>query len=124
MELKLQTRKRPIIEAVLNGRKIMLLVDTGASVGMIDESVKGLHTSHRTLPIIDASGDEIRCGVLNDFVKVGGKDVAQFISSDLSGIRGSIRRETGIDIQGILGYSQAQMLGLALDTARNVVTVK
>lgn len=124
MELKFQSRKRPIIEAVLNGKKIMLLVDTGASVGMIDKRVKGLHPSHRTIPIVDASGDEIRCDVLNDFVNVGGKEIAQFITSDLSGIRESIRRETGIDIQGILSYPQVQMLGASVDTEKNVLVAR
>ena len=41
MIAKFVTDKRPIIEVSINGNKAYMLVDTGASIGVIDSRVLG-----------------------------------------------------------------------------------
>jgi hypothetical protein len=43
-----------------------------------------------------------------------GIEVAQFLLADISGIRASIKEETGIDIVGIVSYPQMQFAGITL----------
>lgn len=121
METRFESDKRPIVRATLNGRERLFLLDTGASVGMVDSSVKGLHPSKRTLTIVDASGDEIRCPVLNDTVEIGGRRLTQFIASDMRGVQGSIMRETGLRIDGVIGYGQMRFLGAVVDTTNGTL---
>lgn len=123
MEIKFESTERPVIKGALNDRERHFLLDTGASVGMLHNGVKGLHPSGRKLAIVDASGDELRCPVLNDTVEVGGKQLTQFIASNLSGVRDSIWRETGVTIDGIIGYKQMKFLGAVVDTAKGVLAV-
>lgn len=123
MEIRFQTTERPIVRGVLNGRGSCFLLDTGASVGMLHDGLGGLHPSGRQLSVVDASGDELRCPVLNDTVEVGGRTLAQFIASDLSGVRGSILRETGVAIDGIIGYRQMKFIGARMDMARGVLSL-
>lgn len=123
METRFETDERPIIKGALNGKERYFLLDTGASVGMLHNGVKGLHPSGRKLTIVDASGDELRCPVLDDTVEVGGKQLTQFIASNLSGVRSSIWRETGVTIDGIIGYGQMRFMGARLDTARGALVV-
>lgn len=90
---------------------------------MLHDGLGGLHPSGRQLSVVDASGDELRCPVLNDTVEVGGRTLAQFIASDLSGVRGSILRETGVAIDGIIGYRQMKFIGARMDMARGVLSL-
>lgn len=124
MEIRMESTKRPVIKARLLGAERFFLLDTGASVGMIDSRVKGLHPSHRKVDIVDASGDEMSLPVLNDFVTAGGRTLGQFLLTDLKGVRDSIARETGLRIDGIIGYAQMKSLGIVIDTDKNVITIR
>lgn len=106
--------RRPIVECELLGRKRLFLIDTGASVGMVHDGVRGTHPSGRSVPIVDASGDETRCPVLRDTASVGGMEVGQFVSMDISAVRESIRRQTGLSIDGLLSWPQLVTLGATL----------
>lgn len=124
MDIKFLSSKRPIIEAELNGKKYAFLLDTGASVGIIDNRLKGLHPSSRKIPIIDASGDSIKCPILNDYIILGGKKLTQFLSSDIGGVRQSIGNETGYDIRGIISYAQMKSINAVMDIAGNKLIMK
>lgn len=118
---KIKSDRRPIIEACAGGHKIHLLMDTGASVGMLDRRLKWLNRSSRTVPIIDASGTQMELHILNDIVTVDGRGVGQFVAADISAVQRSIQAETGIWIDGLLGYSQMKHLGLTIDIFKNEV---
>ena len=113
-KMEIISTSRPIIEAVLNDKKRNFLLDTGASVGMLSDKIKGLHKSNRTVTIIDASGDDTECFLVDDFVVYNGRKTAQFVVSDFSGIQDSIYRETSVWIDGIIGYLQMRILGSEL----------
>lgn len=60
----------------------------------------------------------------NTLVRFGGKDIPQFLITDISGVRNSIERETGIEILGIIGLSQMKIIGLQVDANDNMITIE
>lgn len=119
MELTSKTTKRIIVEARVNDREISLLVDTGASVGLIDENqIKkmGINKGREfSSYLVGASGhmDAWHCYQL---VEIGGKQVGQFLIADIEGVVESIEKETGVKISGILSLPQMAMIGATIDT--------
>lgn len=119
MELTSKTTKRIIVEARVNDKVISLLVDTGASVGLIDENqIKKMGISKgREFPsyLVGASGqmDAWHCYQL---VEIGGNQVGQFLIADIEGVVESIEKETGVKISGILSLPQMAMIGATIDT--------
>ena len=112
--------KRPIIECMIGGKPAAFLLDTGASVAFIDRTFvreydliegKRYHGS-----IVGAGGEMRGVRYCNSFVTLpNGTEVAQFLLADISGVRESIKEETGIDIVGIISYPQMQFGGIILD---------
>lgn len=120
MKIQSLTSKRIIIEAMVNGKKGKFLVDTGASVGLIDESrikkydlIKGRAYNGT---IIGAGGELSQPHICNSFIEVGNKRMAQFLLTDIKDIRRSIEHETGHEILGIISLSQLQAIGATIDT--------
>lgn len=114
------TTKRPIVECTINGKSANFLLDTGASVAFIDREFigeYGIEQGKKYHGKVMGAGGEMR-GVryCNSFVTLpNGKDVAQFLLADISGIRASIKKETGIDIVGIVSYPQMQFAGIMIE---------
>lgn len=112
--------KRPIVECRIGGLTANFLLDTGASVAFIDRTFvneyalsegKKYHGS-----IVGAGGEMRGVRYCNSFVDLpNGKQVAQFLLADISGVRESIKAETGIDIVGIISWPQMQFGGIILD---------
>lgn len=120
--------KRLIIEAEVNGKKGFFLIDTGASVGLIAEGkVKKFDIVRgRKYPgsLVGAGGEMEDVYYCNTLVRFGGKDIPQFLITDISGVRNSIERETGIEILGIIGLSQMKIIGLQVDANDNMITIE
>lgn len=114
------TTKRPIVECTINGKAANFLLDTGASVAFIDREYVyeyGIEQGKKYNGTLVGVGGAMR-GVryCNSFVTLpNGKDVAQFFLADISGVRESIKEETGIEIVGIISYPQMQFGGIILD---------
>lgn len=111
--------KRPIVECTIGGKPAAFLLDTGASVAFIDREFvneyalsegKKYHGS-----VVGAGGEMRGVRYCNSFVDLpNGKQVAQFLLADISGVRESIKAETGIDIVGIISWPQMQFAGITL----------
>lgn len=118
--MKFISTKRPIIECTIGGKPAAFLLDTGASVAFIDREFineYALAEGKKYHGKVMGAGGEMR-GVryCNSFVTLpNGKDVAQFLLADISGVRESIKEETGIEIVGIISYPQMQFGGIILD---------
>ena len=127
MELKSKTDKRIIIEGQVNGNTLYLLVDTGASVGLIDYNQIRMYgiKKGREFPsyLVGASGrmDAWHCYQL---VEIGSKEVGQFLIADIGDVVESIESETGITISGILSLPQMAMLGATIDTENRELRIK
>lgn len=113
--------KRPIVECRIGGLTANFLLDTGASVAFIDRTFVNeyaLSEGKKYHGKVMGAGGEMR-GVryCNSFVTLpNGKDVAQFLLADISGVRASIKEETGIDIVGIISWPQMKFAGITINT--------
>lgn len=120
--------KRLIVECTVNGRQGNFLVDTGASVGLISEDrVRkfGLLEGRRYPGTLIGAGGEIS-GVryCNTFANLKGKDIPQFLIADISAVRESIRRETGVEILGIISLPQMKIAGMQVDANDNLIIIE
>lgn len=127
-QFKSLSDKRLIIEAEVNGKKGFFLIDTGASVGLIaEDKVKKFDIVRgRKYPgsLVGAGGEMEDVYYCNTLVRFGEKDIPQFLITDISGVRNSIERETGIEILGIIGLSQMKIIGLQVDANDNMITIE
>lgn len=120
--------KRLIVECTVNGRQGNFLVDTGASVGLIAEDrVRkfGLLEGRRYPGTLIGAGGEIS-GVryCNTFANLKGKDIPQFLIADISAVRESISRETGVEILGIISLPQMKIAGMQVDANDNLIIIE
>lgn len=128
MIAKFVTDKRPIIEVAINGKKAYMLVDTGASIGVIDslrldEYGVGMGSSlGGTVTGVGGSQEEVR-HTKNCTVDVGGVKLYQFVTFNLSSVASSIERETGIEISGIIGTTQIKMSEMKIDLDNGYIKI-
>lgn len=127
-QFKSLSDKRLIIEADVNGKKGFFLIDTGASVGLIaEDKVKKFDIVRgRKYPgsLVGAGGEMEDVYYCNTLVRFGGKDIPQFLITDISGVRNSIERETGIEILGIIGLSQMKITSMQVDANDNMIIIE
>ena len=111
--------ERIIVEGKVNGKEAFFLVDTGASVGLMDENQRddyGLVRGRKYSGTIVGAGGEMRnVRHCDTFVHFGGKVIPQFLLADISGVVKSIKKETGIEILGIISLPQMSMIGMNID---------
>ena len=117
--IKSLSDKRLIIEGIVNDKPAYFLLDSGASVALIDKDRKkeyGLKEGRRFEGTIIGAGGEMRnVRHCDTFVHFGGKVIPQFLLADISGVVKSIKNETGIEILGIISLPQMSMIGLNID---------
>lgn len=128
IRIESKSTKRLIVEGLVNGRAAHFLIDTGASVGLMDYGQRkgyGLDVGRKYGGTIVGAGGEM-CGVryCNTFVDFGGKQVPQFLLADISPVVESIRRETGLEILGIMSLPQMKMTGIQIDTNDNLIIIE
>lgn len=128
IQINSKSSKRLIIEGIVNGKAANFLIDTGASVGLIDDTqVKkyGLLIGKRFNGTLVGAGGEM-CNIrhCNTFVEIGGKSIPQFLIADIEGVVKSIERETGIKILGIISLPQMKMVGMNVDSNDNLIILE
>ena len=119
MRIKSESEKRLIVEGQVNGKSAYFLIDTGASVGLIDKEKKkkyGLKEGFRYHGTLIGAGGEIKdVKHCDTFVELEGKTIPQFLLADISNVVKSIKRETDIEILGIISLPQMKIVGLGID---------
>ena len=120
--------KRLIIEAKVNDKKAYFLVDTGASIGLIDNNKRkkfDLSVGREYNGTLVGAGGEMRnVRHCNTFVKFENKVIPQFLLTDISGVVESIERETKIEILGIISLPQMKMANLSIDCNDNEIIIE
>lgn len=126
--IKSISEKRLIIEGLVNDKRAYFLLDTGASVGMYDYNqrkdyrlAKGTRYNGT---LIGAGGEMRNVRVCNTFAEVEGKTIPQFLLADIEGVVKSIKKETGIEILGIIGLPQMKIAGFGIDANSNEIIVE
>lgn len=117
--IKSKSEKRLIIDVVVNDKKASMLIDTGASVGFMDSKQRkdyGLIVGKDFQGSLVGAGGTIHnvkhCNTMAEFED---KKIPQFLLADISDVVKSIKRETGIEILGIISLSQMKIVGLGVD---------
>lgn len=120
--------KRLIVEGIVNGKAANFLVDTGASLALMDYDQRKKYdlvvgkSYHGT--IVGAGGEMRNVKYCNTFVHIEDRVIPQFLLADISGVVESIKRETGIEILGIISLPQCKMVGLSLDCNDNEIILE
>lgn len=121
--IKSLSEKRLIVECKVNNKKAQFLIDTGACIGLIDEDkVKeyGLIRGKRySSTLIGVGGEMDNVRHCDTFVYIEDRVIPQFLLADISGVVESIKRETGIEILGIISLPQMKMVGMNIDANSN-----
>lgn len=122
------SEKRLIVEGRLNGKKACFLVDTGASVGLIDRRIRkeyGL-AEGRKYPgrLVGAGGELSGVRYCDTFVELGSKKISQFLLADISQVAESVYDETGVEILGILSLPQMKFAGIRIDANDNLIMIE
>lgn len=117
--IKSKSDKRLIVEVLVNDKKAYFLIDTGASVGLIDKNQKKKYDlaigKKFTGSLVGAGGEIDDVRYCNTLINFNGKVISQFLVSDIDSVVKSIKRETGVDILGIISLPQMKFAGLGID---------
>ena len=128
MRLKSLSDKRLIVEGQVNNKTAQFLIDTGACVGLIDEDkVKeyGLLRGKRYGgKLIGVGGEMDNVRHCDTFVHIEDRVIPQFLLADISGVVESIKRETGIEILGIISLPQCKLTNITLDCNDNEIILE
>lgn len=125
MRIKSESEKRLIIEGKVNDKTAYFLVDTGASVGLISKHAEKEYKLRKgrkySGTLIGAGGEIKNVHHCDTSVIFQGREIPQFLLADISDIVKSIKRETGIEILGIVSLKQMAIIGLNIDVNSNEV---
>lgn len=111
--------KRLIVEGLVNGKAANFLVDTGASLALMDYDQRKKYdlavgkSYHGT--IVGAGGEMRNVKYCNTFAHIEDRVIPQFLLADISEVVKSIKRETGIEILGIISLPQMSIIGMNID---------
>ena len=126
--VKSETAKRLIVEVKVNGKYAYMLIDTGASAGIIDmnqaDDFDVVVGNKYCGSIVGAGGEMQDVRHTHTMAEFEGKKIPQFLLADISNIVRSIKRETGVKILRIISLKQMQVIGLNIDTSRFEVWVE
>lgn len=126
--IKSISEERLIVEGTVNGKAANFLVDTGASVAIIDygqrkdydlEVGKRYHGT-----IVGAAGAMSNVRHCDTFLNVEDRVIPQFLLADIEGVVESIKRETGVKILGIISLPQMKMANLSIDCNDNEIIIE
>ena len=126
------SEKRLIVNATINGYEAPFLVDTGATVGLIDRNRVNefrINEGPKYNGTLVGAGGKMRgvrycysLAVLNDGEK--SKPIGQFLLADIDDVVESIEVQTGIRILGIISLPQMKIAGVNIDANSNILTLE
>ena len=126
MIAKILTDKRPIVEVMINTKKAAMLIDTGASINVINEkSLKPYGVTKRmSMGEINGAGGTVEMWHLNNCdVKIEGIPIYQFVSGNFDNVVESIKEETGVTIAGIIGTPAIKSAELIVNLSAGEVSI-
>ena len=127
-KIKSKSDKRLIVECIVNNKPANFLIDTGASVGLIDYDQRrdydlAVGRSYNGT-LVGAGGEIKKIKHCDTFVELVDKKIPQFLLADISHVVESIERETDITILGIISLSQMKICGINIDANDNEIIIE
>ena len=117
--IKSVSDERLIVEGKVNGKEAFFLIDTGATVGIFDENQRNdydLAKGRKYMGTIVGAGGAMRnVRHCDTFAYIEDRVIPQFLLADISEVVKSIKRETGIEILGIISLPQMSIIGMNID---------
>lgn len=126
-KIKSLSEKRLIVTAQLNGKDANFLIDTGATVALVSERIKkeyGLIVGKKFPGMLVGAGGNFNAYYCNTPAYIEGKPLTQFLLTNIGNIVDSIKRETGIEIQGIISLPQMQFVGMQIDANDHLIILE
>lgn len=121
--IKSESEKRLIVQGTVNGKIAYFLIDTGASTGLVDYGKRydyDLKVGRRYGGTLIGAGGEMRnVKHCDTFANIEDKVIPQFLLADISDVVKSIKRETGVEILGIISLPQMKLIGMNIDANSN-----
>lgn len=124
-EIKSKSDKRLIVEGIINGRKAMMLIDTGATVGLFSKDIQKpykLKMRKHSVTLAGAGGT-FKAEHCETPLLLGRTMIYQFYVADISDVISSIKRQTDIEIQGIISLPQCKVAEMEIDTDDNLIRI-
>lgn len=119
MRIKSESEKRLIIEGKVNDKTAYFLVDTGASVGLISKHAEKEYKLRKgrkySGTLIGAGGEIKNVHHCDTSVIFQGREIPQFLFADIDNVIKSIKRETDIEILGVISLPQMKFAGICID---------
>lgn len=120
------SNERLLIPIKVNGKVVYFLIDTGASVALVDikqiDKLKFKLGRKLASGLVGAGGEISEVYHTKDLdVDLNGHKMFQFVATDISSVKESIKRETDYEIFGILGLQQMKQVGMIIDVFENKV---
>lgn len=126
-KIKSLSEKRLIIPAKLNGKDANFLIDTGATVGLISDRIRkkyGLIVGRKFPGSLVGAGGSFSAYYCNTPATLEDKTLTQFLLADISNVAESIKRETGIEIHGIISLPQMEFVGMQIDANDHMIIIE
>lgn len=128
IKLNSKSDKRLIVEGKVDDKTAYFLIDTGASVGLIDYDQRKKYDLQKGKSyagtIVGAGGKMNNVYHCNTFVNVEDRTIPQFLLADISDVVNSIERQTGIKILGIISLPQMKMCNISIDCNDNEIILE
>ena len=122
----LLSRDYPIIDVVVNGKRLSMLIDTGSDVNIVDSDV-AKKCDVIVVPTLNygvgAGSNFDLHDVRNLTCLVKSRPVTGFIATEIAEAFKPIELKTGIKIAGILGTPAIKELGMVIDLSRGIITI-
>jgi predicted aspartyl protease len=120
--------KIPVVEGTINGKKAFFIVDSGASISVLDNNQKNTYGFYTTPSDLEAAG----YGGTASFEDAHGVNISigdvrfvgDFKSQDLSKIFGIIYQSDGIEISGIIGSDIMKNYHFIIDYSDSSISLK
>lgn len=112
----------PLIQMKLNGKVQFWIVDTGANMSLLDEKFYSEHQDDVTfLRSVDmnlhgvSGSTTYTSSYVLGYLGKDGYFAQQFLTSDLTSVRRSVKSSTGYDVAGILGADYLERYAFTVD---------
>ena len=120
---------RLLIPVKVNGKSVYFLIDTGASIALVDitkqKDLKFKLGTKLQGTIVGAGGEAGDVYHVKDMdVDFNGHKIYQFVATNIDGIKKSIKAATDYEIFGIISLKQMQDLNMVIDTTSGNIYFK